>query len=178
MISAILIGHIGANAETKNSNGNEFTTFRVAHSSTWKGQNGTVHEESTWVDCILNGRPAVTEYLVKGALVYIAGNCSLRIYSSKKDRCMKAGLTINVRDVQLLGGKPDEVPSRLFDPDTGIELKVNKYYGVDTDVLSKVEGRYLYSKSGDEFLFDKQGWIYPSPREKQADNNNNEGNQV
>ena len=40
---------------------------------------------------------------------------------------MKAGLTIKVRNIELLGGFTDAVPSRLYDKD-GVQYDVKKYY--------------------------------------------------
>lgn len=161
MINVNVIGRIGANAEVKSANGKEFTTFRVAHSNKWRDDTGNTHEETIWVDCVYSGKLGALEYLTKGTQVYVTGSASLRIYSSKKDKCMKAGLTINVRSVELLGGKSDDIPATLYRTDTGEEVKVNKYYGMDMQGKQKQTACYLQSKSGDVYLANEYGWVTP-----------------
>lgn len=161
MLQSTVIGYIGGDAECKNVNGNEFIAFRVANTEKFTDQAGQVHESTTWVDCIMNGKPKVFEFLKKGTLVFCSGNTSLRVYSSAKDRCMKAGLTINVRSIELLGGKADEVPSVLYKKDTGEEVKVRKFYHSAECVAEKDDApdTVLVSKSGKEFLASAKGWL-------------------
>lgn len=161
MLQVTLIGHIGSDAEVKSSNGREFTTFRVAHSDRWTDDAGQVHEQTTWVDCIMNGKPNVVEWLKKGQMVFVTGSSTLRVYSSQKDRCMKAGMTINVRQVELLGGKSDEIPNVLFDANTGAQLQVQKWYNVASLVRddSQPEWYPLVSRSQERFIADRNGWV-------------------
>lgn len=107
MLQMIIVGYLGADAEVKETNGKPFTTCRVAHTDKWKDDAGQVHESTTWVDVVISGKPKVVEYLKKGQLVFVQGSISLRVYSSEKDRCMKAGLTLNVNRIELLGGKSE-----------------------------------------------------------------------
>lgn len=161
MLQVTLVGHIGSDAEVKSSNGREFTTFRVAHSDRWTDDAGQVHEQTTWVDCIMNGKPNVVEWLKKGQMVFVAGSSTLRVYSSQKDRCMKAGMTINVRQVELLGGKSDEIPNVLFDANTGAQLQVQKWYNVASLVRDESQPEWypLVSRSQERFIADRNGWV-------------------
>lgn len=163
MLQSTLIGHLGADAEVKNANGREFTTFRVAHTDKWTDESGTVHESTIWIDCILNGRPNVIEYLKKGQCVFVQGSVVLRVYSSAKDRCMKAGMTINAYRVELIGGKGDDVPTQLFTEDGSQAVTVGKYYysSVNPTDIKEGEKRVLVSKSGVRFTQDSAGWITP-----------------
>lgn len=168
MLVTTCIGYIGGDAEVKSANGNEFTTFRIAHSNRWTDAQGNTHDETTWVDCIMNGRPKVLPYLKKGTLVCAEGTTALRIYSSAKDRCMKAGLTINVRNLELLGGKNDDVPTALYNPQTGEEMPVRKFYHVAKAAREQTDPELmiLTSKSGQQFVADRAGWVrtYDSPQ--------------
>lgn len=161
MFIQFLIGHLGADAEVKSANGKDFVTFRIANSEKWTDEAGNVHELTTWVDCIINGKPKVFDFLKKGQLVFVSGYVSLRVYSSAKDKCMKAGMTINVRQIELLGGKSDDVPSTLFTEDGKQQVNVGKYfYSERPKVKGKVnEKRILISKSGERFEQDPDGWI-------------------
>lgn len=163
MLQSILIGHLGADAEVKNANGREFIAFRIAHTDKWTDEAGTVHENTTWVDCIMNGKPNVYQWLKKGQCVFVQGSTNLRVYSSAKDRCMKAGLTINAIRVELIGGKGDDVPQLLFSEDGTQQFNVSKYYfsPVGDSPIAKGEKRVLLSKSGARYTQDENGWIYP-----------------
>lgn len=171
MIIVNVIGRIGANAEVKTMNGKEFTTFRVAHSDRWKDEAGNTHENTMWVDCVYSGKIGALEYLTKGTQVFVTGSASLRIYSSKKDKCMKAGLTINVRSVELLGGKSDDIPATLYRSDTGEEVKVNKYFAMDLQGKKQKEPCYLQSRSGNIYVANEYGWLtpYTKPEEEVQD---------
>lgn len=165
MLQAILIGNIGADAKVNVKDGREFTTFRVAHNDTWTDANGTQHSNTLWVDCIMNGKPNVVEYLKQGTQVAIIGNVTLRTYSSEKDRCIKAGMTINVTRVELLGGRTDEVPSRLYDTN-GVQHDVKKAYYTDAGTKA------LRSQRGQEYECDDKGWV----THKMSDTSNQENN--
>lgn len=174
MLQGTIIGYIGSDAETKVSNGNQFTTMRIAHSDKWTDEKGNVHESTQWVDVVLNGRPNVVDYLKRGTQVFVSGNLTARIYSSAKDKCMKAGITINARTIELLGGKADEVPSRLYDMD-GVEHAITKWYYAADLTWKKTKDapdfKPLVSRSGAHFVVDSNGWVKPhvEPQEGQAD---------
>lgn len=157
MLQSYLIGHLGADCAFKSSGDKQFTTFRVAHNERWTSQDGVVHESVMWVDCIMNDWPKVGKYLKAGTLVYVSGNISTRVYSSEKDRCMKAGITINVQRIELLGGVVDDVPRRLYD-EQGQGHDVLKYYWVD------FKGGVLKTPAGQAFAVDDNGWCLPMDR--------------
>lgn len=161
MLTTIVIGHLGADAEQKNSNGNEFVTFRVAHTDKWTDDAGQTHENTTWIDCIINGSPKVLPYLKKGQMVYVSGSLGLRVYSSPKERCMKAGATISVKQIELLGGRQDDVPSVLYSEDGQTEYRVGKFFYAPSAAQKEgeQEKKVLVSKSGERYVADKDGWV-------------------
>lgn len=154
MLQAMLIGNLGADCEKKEANGRKFTTARVAHNERWTDSSGVVHNNTSWVDIVLNDWPSVAEYLKAGTAVFVIGNLQTRVYSSQKDRCMKAGVTINVRHIELLGGRSEDVPSQLYD-DKGVLHNVIKYYHTD------IAGGILMSQRGHQFAVDDNGWVLP-----------------
>ena len=162
MLQATIIGHLGADASVKVSNGKEFTSFRVAHSDRWTSQDGAVHEQTVWVDCILQGAPSVVQYLKKGQCVYISGNVSLRVYSSAKDRCMKAGLTINARFVELVSKPATNYPAIMFSTETGLQHQIT-YLGYCADFCSN-DGKSvaLVDDKGNQFVAASNGFISPA----------------
>lgn len=163
MFQATVIGHIGSDAECKNFNGKEFTTFRVAHTDRWTDENGKAHDTTTWVDCVINGVPAVIKYLTKGTQVYVCGNAQLRIYSSPKDKCMKAGITINAKTVELIGAKPDPVPSTLYKQDTGEAVPISKHFFALGLIRQEDQPEYLplISAGSKQFVCDRNGMVTP-----------------
>ena len=157
MLIATLIGNLGANAEIKTADGREFVSFRVAHNDSYKGADGTRVESSMWVDCTMscsNGRPAVLPYLTKGTAVCVVGQVSTRVYSSEKDRCMKAGLKIYVQRVELIGAAGDNCPRRLYTKD-GAMVDVLKYFHAETQETT------LYDQRGNAYTIAEGGWVCP-----------------
>ena len=169
MLQTTVIGNVGADAQFQSKDGRDFVIFRVAHNDVWTDQAGQQHSSTIWVDCIMNGKPKVAEFIKAGTQVFISGRTSVRVYSSEKDRCMKAGITINVDTVQLLGGINDEVPRRLYD-DHGAQHDVKKWY------LTDVKSTTLKNVKGDEFLVDPNGWV--SPKKVETPETNADGSPV
>lgn len=163
MLQTTIIGHIGNDAECKEYNGKEFTTFRVAHSEKWTDADGKTHEQTTWVDCVMNGKPAVLPYLTKGTLVYCSGSTELRVYSSPKDKCMKAGLTIKVRTCELVGARPDAVPAYLYRADNGEQVRISKHFFALSLIRDEKEPEWLalVSAQAKQFVCDRNGNVTP-----------------
>lgn len=154
MLQTIVIGAVGADAQLQEKDGHKFTTFRVAHNDTWTDDAGQQHSNVIWVDCTMNDHPKVAQYIKRGTQVAVIGNTSLRVYSSEKERRMVAGMRIQVRNIELIGGKTDPVPSRLYD-NAGVQHNVNKFYNTD------VKNTTLLSQRGEQFKVDDNGWVTP-----------------
>lgn len=108
MLKLEIIGHIGADVEIKESAGRKWAACRVAHSDVRKDANGVKHETTTWIDVNLSDKSPLLPYLLRGTQVFVRGDLSLRVYSSAKDRCYKAGLTLFATEVQLLSSKSNK----------------------------------------------------------------------
>lgn len=160
MLQATVIGNLGATAEVKSVDGRKFITFRVADTRSWTDAQGQRNSQTIWIDCTMNygeSEPAILKYLVSGQTVYIQGSVSLRVYSSQKDRCMKAGMTIHVREIELIGGSPDAIPKVLYTQD-GVQVDVTKWY-----YAGGLRSQYLMSRSGGMFTVDAAGWVSKMP---------------
>lgn len=161
---SIIIGNLGSDAEVKESNGSKFITFSVADSRKIKKQDGSSIDVTNWVDCVIsNVEHPVLPWLKAGTKVCVIGNSSLRVFSSKKDRMMKAGQTIHVVSIELCGGASDEVPKQLIVPDTGALVDVSKHYWCtyDTKHLKKDEYDVLVDSRGREYMVNKAGFVQP-----------------
>ena len=164
MFKGILIGNLGADAEIKDANGSKFVTMRIANTDKWKTESGEVKEKTTWVDVTYNNvDSAVVPFLKAGTKVYVRGSLSLRVYSSQKDRCMKAGAQIAASEIELCGGQSELVPRQLIVPESGALVDVTKYYqaNVDTSKWKNEDEGYLIDQKGNQYTLVKGGWVAP-----------------
>lgn len=172
---SFIIGNLGADAEIKEANGAKFITFSVADTRKFKTSGGGEQVVTNWVDAIIpNADHPVFPYLKQGVKVAIVGQSGLRVYSSKKDRCMKAGQTIHVLSVELCGGVSDDVPRQLIDPNTGAVVEVRKYYYACADkeqLKQYAKGGFVDGK-GCHYLVDESGWVKPDPEYNDTDDAN------
>ena len=161
MLKAQVIGNLGADAEVKSSNGKEFVSFRVAHSFNFTSNSGEQRRELIWVDVTASNIDKLLPYLKKGCSVFIEGNISLRVYSSKVDRCMKAGISVHADTIQLLGGSVDAVPKSLVNAEDGTVYEVSKRYRID-ELAGKIDpGKELEltDNKGNSFVVDCLGEV-------------------
>lgn len=163
MFKATVIGNLGAPAEQHSENGSEFITFKVAHNERFRDSQGNQQERSVWISCIMNGRAdGLVPYLVKGATVAVFGDLRLKTYHSAKMHMLVAGADLFVRSVELVGARPDNIPSRLYDTD-GVQHNVTKFFYCDT-----AKGKQLLTQAGDMYNVDANGWVSPMVDSQQA----------
>lgn len=161
MIQLQIIGNLAQDAEVKNSNGKDFCVFRLADSRRWTAADGTKHEDTQWCSCIMSrGYENVVQYLRKGVRVFVSGQPSIDIYSSPKDRCMKARYNLQVFSVELVGGQAEAVPRRLVTHD-GQLVNVYKAYYVTQNEINFAEVHELYGEKGGSYSVDKLGYVWP-----------------
>lgn len=172
MLKIEVMGNLGADAQVKDYQGSKFVTFRVASTDKWTDQEGQTHTVTDWVDCVFsNVNSGVIPYLKQGVKVFVRGNGSVRLYSSPKERKMKAGARVNVIEIELCGGSSDEVPRRLVEPETGALVEVTKHYwaNLDTSKLEKDDMRELIDTQGRRYAQNKAGFVIPVPVESEAE---------
>lgn len=171
MLKVELIGNLGADAEVKTADGNKFITFRVADSYKVTTSDGKEQFNTNWVDCIIsNVDSKVFPYLKSGVKVFVRGNGHTRVYSSKKDRMMKAGLTINVTEIELCGGTTDIVPRQLIDPSTARVIDVQKFYWIPESKpgMAKTFTKEYVDKQGQLFYMNYKGFVTPAEMVEEA----------
>jgi single-strand DNA-binding protein len=115
----ILIGNLGADPETRYSQGgNAVTRLRVATTDTWRDrQSGEQQERTEWHNVVCFSRLAeiAGEYLRKGSKVYIEG--SLSTSSWEQDGQKRYRTEVIARDMQMLdarggpGGAGESAPT-------------------------------------------------------------------
>lgn len=172
MFISTIIGNLGADAEVKDSNGKKFVTLSIAESRKIKQQDGTERTITNWYDAIIGDENhPVLPFLKQGVKVCVMGDTSLRVFSSKKDRMMKAGATIHVQRIELCGGSSDDVPREIIDPDTSTIYNPQKYYWInfDTKGMKKDELKEFIDVRGRRFVMNKQGFVAPMQEEQPAE---------
>lgn len=177
MLKVELIGNLGADVEVKESNGSKFATFRIADTSRYKTQSGEDKEVTNWIDCSYNNvESKVLPYLKAGVKVFVRGNASLRVYSSKKDRCMKAGLQVSVQEIELCGGNNDTVPRQVIDPENGTIFDTAKYYwcNAPTKGMKKDDLKLLVDARGNQYAMNHQGFVAPVPEQAEEETEGSE----
>lgn len=113
-----IIGNLGNDPEMRYTpTGQQVTTFSVAASEKWTGQDSQLHERTIWFRATAWGRTAETckNYLKKGSKVYIEGRLtadekgSPRLFT-RKDGTMGASFEVTVTTIKFLPspGKPAE----------------------------------------------------------------------
>jgi single-strand DNA-binding protein len=168
MFKCEFIGNLGADAEIKDANGTKFVTMRVAHVDKYTDSEGKTHESTVWADVTMsNTESKVIPYLKVGVKVFVRGNASLRVYSSPKDRMMKAGIKVAATEIELCGGVAELVPKQLVVPESGALVDVTKHYwcNADTKGLKKDENLELIDVKGNRYLVNKTGFVVPIPIE-------------
>lgn len=173
-----VIGNLGADAEIRSGEGYKFVSFRVADTQKWTDQDGKEHEQTDWYDCVFNNvESKVIPYLVRGTKVYVRGNARPKLYSSMQERKMKATISLNVMEIELLSGKADPVPRELIIPDTMEIVKVQKYYQaeIDTSKFNNNDFALLTDKNGLLYKVVKGGWVAPHVEQEQGDSQSQEG---
>lgn len=174
MLEITIIGNLGGDARVIDQDGRKFVAFNVAHTDKWVDDAGTTHESTEWVSCTLNGDGGnVLPYLKAGTKIFASGRGSVRIYSSPKERKMKAGINISVTRIELVGGTSDDVPRELIDASTGSLKRVYKAYYIAQGELANItfdseNKALLQDKKGTQFRVVKDGWVQPLPQESNA----------
>ncbi|HLJ13890.1 MAG TPA: single-stranded DNA-binding protein [Bryobacteraceae bacterium] len=100
----ILIGRIGANAESKvTQNGTPVSRLSLAMNRQWTDSDQQVHEETDWIPVVIWNKEKLSEYLSRGSRLYIEGRLQTRSYED--DGGVKRYITeVIAHNVVSLGG--------------------------------------------------------------------------
>lgn len=112
MFKIDVIGNLGADAETRVSNGATYVAFRVAHTvKSVDMQTGEVIREAVWVSCSKAGECTnLMPFLRKGTKVFVRGNAQLKVYTGH-DGKPHAGINLFVHELELCGSQVGDAPS-------------------------------------------------------------------
>jgi single-strand DNA-binding protein len=111
MIKIMLTGALGNDCEVREVGENKAIKFNVAVNQDYKDGDGNKVEKTEWVRAVLwkSGKQSskISDYLKKGQKVYIEGIPASEGFESKEGG-IKSALTVNVKDIELLGAKPEK----------------------------------------------------------------------
>lgn len=170
MFRVEVIGNLGADAKIISENGKSFISFNVAHTDSWTDDAGQKHETTQWISCTINDSDSkVLQFLKKGKQVFVRGNAKLRVFSSEKERRMVAGISVSVREIELIGGQVREVPKQLNDS-TGRLFTVFQAFYIDNSQEPKVTE--LMDTQGN--MYDVVNECYVQKRNAQAPTDSND----
>ena len=104
----MIIGNLGADPEMRyTANGSAVTTFRVATSRRFSGQDGQQREETEWFSVVTWNRLAeiCAQYLVKGRTVYVEGRMQTRSWDDQATGTKRYRTELIAEEVKFLGGR-------------------------------------------------------------------------
>jgi single-strand DNA-binding protein len=101
---AILIGRLGADAETRfTQNGTPVSRVSLAMNRQWTDSDKQVHEETDWMSIVIWNKENLATYLTKGSKLYVEGRLQTRSYDDKEG--VKRYVTeVVAENLVLLGG--------------------------------------------------------------------------
>jgi single-strand DNA-binding protein len=111
MISAVVTGNIGKEAELRDAGKDKVCSFSVASNSKVKGEKVT-----TWIRCSIWGSRGekLAQYLTKGSRVAVAGELSTREHDGK------TYIELRVNELDLMGGgEKKDRPASQSNGDSG-----------------------------------------------------------
>jgi len=103
--NVILAGHLTRDPEMRSLAGEKVVVnFGLAINRRFKGADGEIKEDSTFVDCEAWGRTAelIGQYLAKGSAAYVEGRLKLDSWQDK-DGKNRSRLKVVVENVQFIG---------------------------------------------------------------------------
>jgi single-strand DNA-binding protein len=110
----ILIGNLGRDPELRYTpQGTPVCSFTLATNEKRKDRSGEVQDLTTWFRITLWGRQAesASQYLSKGRPVYIEGRLRVEEWTDRDGR-QRYTLEVHATDMQFIGGKAEDSPSR------------------------------------------------------------------
>ena len=109
-----LIGRLTRDPELRAiPNGQQVAQLGLATSRKYKGQDGVMHEETTFVDITCWGKLAdnVARYVKKGRLIFVGGRLKFDSWDDKTSGQKRSKLSIVAENVQFLDSNGNESSS-------------------------------------------------------------------
>lgn len=104
----LLMGNLTRDIELRHTAGNQpVANFGLAVNRRFRGSDGEMREETTFVDCEAWGRTAETmsKYLHKGRPVFVEGRLKLDTWQDKNDGSNRSKLRVVVESFQFIDSR-------------------------------------------------------------------------
>ena len=118
----ILMGNLTRDPETRTTpSGQSVTNFSIAVSRNWKGQDGQLQEQTSFINCVAWARTGETiaQYLSKGSPILVSGRLDQRSWEDKESGQKRSAVEVVVEDFNFVGGgrssdtsAPAELPAK------------------------------------------------------------------
>jgi len=107
-----IIGNVCKDAVLRETNGRKAINFNIAVNESYKDAQGQKHERTMFYSCTqwreANASTALTQYLLKGAKVFVEGKPDAALYKDNSNNT-KIDLRINVSHIEIVAfAKKDE----------------------------------------------------------------------
>ena len=111
MLKIMLTGALGNDCEVREVGERKAINFNVAINQDYRDNEGNKVEKTEWVKAVIwksaSQNSKISDYLKKGQKVYIEGVPASEGFESK-DGSIKSSLVVNVKDIELIGSKPEK----------------------------------------------------------------------
>ena len=102
----ILMGNLTRDVETRTTTGGQsVSSFSLAVTRSWKGQDGQSQEQTSFINCVAWGKPGeiIAQYVSKGSPLLVSGRLDQRSYDDK-DGNKRTAVEVVVEDFNFIGG--------------------------------------------------------------------------
>lgn len=102
----ILMGNLTRDVEMRTTTGGQnVANFSLAVTRSWKGQDGQMQDQTSFINCVAWGKPGeiIAQYVQKGAPLLVSGRLDQRSYQDK-DGNNRQAVEVVVEDFNFVGG--------------------------------------------------------------------------
>lgn len=122
MQKTLLIGRLTADAQVNNVNGRNVVNMSVAVNRSYKDAQGNKKEFVDYFNCAYwTDKIGIVPYLKKGIEIYVEGEVGAKTYTKQSGETVPQ-LTLNVKQIQLLGSKQGNSNGSSDSGDNGVQI--------------------------------------------------------
>ena len=103
----VLAGNLTRDPEMRaTTTGSQACNFTIAVNRVYKGSDGNMQEQVSYIDCVAWGKPGETiaQYTRKGSSIIVSGRLDQRSWEDKNSGQRRSRIEVVVEDFQFIGG--------------------------------------------------------------------------
>lgn len=103
----ILMGNLTRDVEMRTTpSGQSVANFSLAVSRSWKGQDGQMQDQTSFINCVAWGKAGeiIAQYVKKGDALLVSGRLDQRSWDDKESGQKRSTIEVNVEDFNFVGG--------------------------------------------------------------------------